>query len=342
MGRGGDGRRSMTNLGARPPVKLNYPQNRLLLGTVAHVDNRGVHKALDSQYPLEVSLEVLDLPARPRLAALLIAAAGPAAVAPPRPFAVVYFRDARGGPWDLIGRTETVLHDEYPRFVTKLKMSCATLADRMKEIRVVLYDRRDHGDDLRDQRFLGVTDCRLDDILSESLLRREFPLRSSDHARGHEVGRIVLSADVIRPIANDPCVVVDIEVASSTKGYTKLFYVLSRQMRSGDFTPVYRSEALSRDAKRFQPLARSLGALTAGVEDKMLRLELYQLSARGNHARIGFLKTSVAKLREADVNTRQLWWPGQVRDGVIDVGRVVLTFKDVCDDKLHFKFRFTQ
>lgn len=338
MGRGGDSAEGSTALSSVSSIKLKYPRNRLLLGTVAHVDTRGVQKALDTQYPLEVSIECFGLPTRSRFLALWQSTEL-------HPFAVVYFREPRGGPWELIGRTETVVHDEYPRFVTKLKLSCATAPDRLKEIRVMLYHRRDKGDDLRDQRFLGMAQCRLDDIVSEPLLRFSVPLApdvQDSTIKPGSWGYVTLSADIIRPIKKDIAVIFDVDVASSTKGTHKLFYVLSRQIRSGDYTPVYRSEVLARDEKRFASLTRSIAALTAGVEGKLLRLELYQFCPRGNHSKLGFMQTSIVKLREAEVNARQLWWPAHNDAGVVEICRVVLTGRDVSEDKVHFKFRFTQ
>jgi hypothetical protein len=327
-----------------PPVsiQLKYPKNRLLLGTMANMQdqNRGVHKALDTQYPLELSIECSNLPAA-RHRFLARRQAGEL-----RPFAVIFFRNPRGGPWELIGRTETVLHDEYVRFVTKLKLSCATVADRLKEIRVVLYDRRTSSDDLRDQRLVGSAECRLDDIVSEPLLRKALPVRNLEKEHGSrgppDLGEVILSADVIRPVATNTTVVFDVEVASISREDKRLFYVLSRQIRSGTYTAIYRSEVMGKNQKRFTSLSRALGAITAGVEGKLLRLDLYQFCPRGNHCKLGFMQTSISKLREGDVTARQLWWPGHTVAGMVDVGRVMLTARHMSDDKLAFRFRFTQ
>lgn len=328
---------------AVPPcqsIKLNYPKNRILLGTMAHVQNRGVHKALDTSYPLELSIECNNLPlpkkrflARHQLLEL-------------RPFCVIYFRNPRGGAWELMGRTETVLYDEYTRFVTKLKLSCSTVADRLKEIRVQVYDRRTPSDDLREQYLIGSAECSLDDVVSEALLRKELSIRRFEKEKGGvgaDLGDVVLSADVLRPLPTPVGVQFDVEMGSSTKEDKRMFYVISRQIRSGDYTPVYRSEVLGPEDKKFSPVNRSLGAITAGVEAKLLRFELFQFDPRGNHYKLGYMQTSITKLREAEVSTHQLWWPAY-NDvlGVIDVGRVVLVARKIDEGSLRFKFRFTQ
>lgn len=336
---------SGAELGLEAPksIQLNYPKNRLLLGTMANMqgENRGVHKALDTQYPLELSIDCMNLPHRQRFLSRRT-------VAELRPFAIIYFRNPRGGPWELIGRTETVFFDEFVRFVTKLKLSCATVADRLKEIRVVMYDRRAGGDDLRNQRLIGSVECRLDDIVSEPLLTKTLPVVNLEKGRSSrygstDLGEVTLSADVIRPVARDVIVVFDVEVASQAKDSKQLFFVLSRQIRSGTYTALYRSEVMAPTFNRFASVSRALCAITAGVESKLLRMELYQHDPRGAHVKLGFMQTSIAKLRGEDVTSRQLWWPSATTaEGVIDVGRVMMTGRHLSDDRLSFRFRFTQ
>jgi hypothetical protein len=362
MGRGGDGdfdfgaeRRAesdimgwagedvdLSGLEAPKSIRLKYPKNRLLLGSMANMqnENAGVQKALDTQYPLELSIECANLPHRQRFLSRR-------AVPHIRPFAVIFFRNPRGGPWELIGRTETIMHDEFTRFVTKLKLSCSTVVDRLKEIRVVVYDRRTGSDGLRDQRVIGSVECRLDDVVSEPLLTKTLPVENLERVRTPRsgpgyLGEVTLSADVIRPVPTDLVVVFDVEVASQAKQENRLFFVLSRQIRSGAYTALYRSEVMPPSNNRFASVSRTLGAITAGVESKLLRLELYQYDPRGLHVKLGFMQTSITKLRAEDVTSRQLWWPSAISESTTGVGRVMMTGRHLSDERLSFRFRFTQ
>lgn len=313
-------------------IRLQYPKSsRLMLGTTANLQQPAFLKALETRYPLELSLECRDLHVPLRLLPFRQA----------RPFAVFLYSEAPNAPWELIGRTETVLYDEYIRFVTKLKVCCATERDRQKILRVELFDRRSKSEHIEDQTFVGAAQCTLEDIIAEPLLRKELELGES---RVMQPGKIIVSADAIRANEKCPRLILNIDMGSSTKRNHRVFYVLSRQLQSGDYTPVYRSEVLSREQKRFQPMTRDLTAVTAGVDDKLLRLELYQFSNRGSHIRLGFMQTSIDKLRGCEKHSRLLWWPNAAGDGdnVIEVGRVVLIETLVSAEVLQFRLRVTQ
>lgn len=321
-----------------PTLRLQYPKSsRLLLGTTTNIQQPGFLKALETKYPLELSLECQALSAPPKLLRLSLERGRIL-----RPFAVFFYR--AGGPlsaWELIGRTETVLYDAYHRFVTKLKVCCATSEERRKQLRIEVYDRRTKSDHTEDQLFLGAAQCTLDDIISEPLLRKEIKLESSRNA---EPGSVVISADAIRPTPQAAKLGLYVDFASITKGQHRVFYVLSRQLQSGDYTALYRSEVLGKTEKRFKPLIRDVGAVTAGVEDKLIRLEIFQFSGKGQHIKLGFMQTSIDKLKKTGKNSSLLWWPSTSCDGdsVIEIGRVVVLEAAVRERSLKFRLRVTQ
>lgn len=323
-------------------IRLQYPKSsRLLLGTTTNIQQPGFLKALETRYPLELSVECFDLNPPSRLLPRLPGRSRVDRKWMLRPFAVFFYRN--GGahtPWELIGRTETVIYDDYHRFVTKLKVCCATPEDRRKELRIEVYDRRTKSDDIDDHTFIGASQCSLDDIISEPLLRRELRLDSS---RMLDPGRVVVSADAIRPSVGVQKITLSVDMASLTKGQHRMFFVLSRQLQSGDYTAVYRSEILDRDQKKFRPVMRDLSAVTAGVDDKLLRLELFQYNGRGAHIRLGFMQTSVDKLKKTGRGSRLLWWPSaSSEDGdIIDIGRVIL-LESSLGGHLKFRLRVTQ
>lgn len=327
-------------------IRLQYPKSsRLLLGTTVNIQHPGFIKALETSYPLELSLECHDLTTPPRLLPRLPAMRGGSRADRKwllRPFAVFFYRT--GGPemaWELIGRTETIAYDDYHRFVTKLKVGCATPEDRRKELRMEVYDRRSKSDVVEDHVFIGAAHCSLDDIISEPLLRRELRLESG---RTLEPGRAIISADAIRPTGESHKITLNVDMASITKGPHRVFFVLSRQLQSGDYTAVYRSEVLGKDEKKFKTVSRNTSAVTAGVDDKLLRLELFQYNPRGPHMKLGFMQTSVDKLKSTAHGSSLLWWPSSSCDGdnVIEVGRVVLLESYVSEENLRFRLRVTQ
>lgn len=365
--------------------RLQYPKSsRLLLGTTTNIQQPGFLKALETQYPLELSLECFDLVAPPRLLSRLSMRSRVDRHWALRPFAVFYYREGQhyingqhhghlhnagsndphsqshagmvnGNAWERIGRTETILYDDYHRFVTKLKVRCSTSEERRKQLRVEVYDRRTKTHDTDEHNFIGAAECSMDDIISEPLLRKEMRLGS---LRVVDPGRIVISADAIRPPCSGPAgpgtsssgggealkIRLRVDLSPGSKGVHRAFFVMSRQLQSGHYTAVYRSEIIGRDVKMFKEVTRDVAAITAGVDDKLLRLELFQYNGRAKHTRLGFMQTSVDKLKRTAIGQPLLWWTCAYSEDadLIDVGRVVLVDKKRDDEELHFRLRITK
>lgn len=312
-----------------PSIRLQYPKSsRLLLGTTANLQQPGFLKALEVNYPLELSLSCDSLANPPKFFSFS---------RPLRPFAMFFCRDHPSNEWELIGRTETVTYDIHYRFVTKLKVCCATPADRSKVLRVEVYDRRTKSERMTDQLFVGAAECQLEDIISEPLLRKRMKLQSG---RVSEPGWITLAADIVRPVEGEGKIALGMEISSITKGSGRVFYVLSRQGFCGEFTPVYRSEVLGKTEKRFKLFVRDTVAVTAGLEDKLLRVEIFQWGKNGP-LRLGFVQTSLEKLRQSQLYSGLLWWPCEGGEGAIEIGRVVVTEKELGDNASRFGLRVT-
>lgn len=348
MGRGGAAFGRISSMTMKGPyaeneeVKLQYPRNsRLLLGTLANVKQPGFLKALQTEYPVELSIECVNIVGARARGLLGRRARFPTDV---RPFAVFFFK--AGGadrPWQIIGRTETVLYDESARFVVKIKLACPTPEDRAKEFRIELFNRITVSPDLHEQQFLGAIESSIDAVVAEPLFRKEIAVQKS---RDLDSCSIIVSADIIRPSLVPTRAIIDVHFSSITKGATRVFYVISRQLPSGDFTPVYRSEVLEPDEKRFASMERRVDALTAGVDEKLLRIELYQLVDRRSRClKLGYLQTSLKKMMDMDWNSSLLWWPAAnetKHPEFVEIGRVVLLENDKSDSSNRFLLRVTQ
>lgn len=319
---------SATPRSSTPSIRLQYPKSsRLLLGTTANLQQPGFLRALETHYPLELSFscESLNVPSR------LFGS-----IRPIHPFAMFFYRSSPAAEWELIGRTETVTYDAEMRFVTKLKVCCATAEDRAKTLRVEVYHRRTKSERVEDQTFIGACECTLEDVIAEPVLRRRMKLVSG---KIDDPGWVILAADVVRPMVGAGKLGLAVDMSSVVKAGGKVFYVMSRQGQAGEFTPLYRSEVLGKGEKRFRMFNRDIGAVTAGVEDKVLRLELFQV-VKGTARRLGFVQTSVVKLRGCELNSGLVWWPCAGEKG-IEVGRVVVIGKDMNGDSLKLRLRVT-
>lgn len=132
---------------------------------------------------------------------------------------------------------------------------------------------------------------------------------------------------------------------SNAKEVHAAFYVLCRQLPSGDYTAVYRSEVIGRGTESFERIIRDVDAVIGGggEDDTLLRLELYQFSGKGKHTQLAFVQISVEKLRGTAIGQPLTWWAcnrlgpndRSVRGGwswgkrQMDVGQVVLVKKSV-------------
>lgn len=309
---------------------------------------------MQTAYPVELSIECIDIIAARSRSLLGRRAKFPREL---RPFVVFFFRqdaaEAVGGSgdsiplgkmlqWQLIGRSETVICDEYVRFVAKVKLAVPTTVDRAKEVRVELFNQLTPTNVLGEQQFLGAAESTIDAITSAPLFRREVPMMTS---RDLESCTLVLSADIIRPSIVPSRASINIDFASITKGAARCFYVISRQLPSADFTPIYRSEILEHDQKRFASMTRLVDALTAGVNDKLLRIEFYQVVSRGSKClKLGFLQTSFTKLKATRCNQGLPWWPAPnvlKHSDFVEIGRVVLLDSRIEEGHCGFILRVT-
>lgn len=118
-------------------------------------------------------------------------------------------------------------------------------------------------------------------------------LRSS---RGLDTGCLRVSANPVRP----PCTGVKqkkihldtaLSLATSpAKSTHDTLFVLLRQLPSGEYAAVYRSEVVGRGMGRFEKMIVDVQTVTGGCEnDTPLRLELYQFSPKGKHTQMGFV-----------------------------------------------------
>lgn len=328
--------------GESEEVRLQYPRNsRLLLGSLANVKQPGFLKAMQTEYPVELSIECSEI-----LGARVRGLLGRRARFPTdlRPFAVFFFKEAGlGRSWQLIGRTETVLYDEYLRFVAKIKLACPTPEDRAKEFRIELFNQLTPSGMLKEQQFLGWVESSIDAIVAEPLFRKEYCVQKS---RDLDMCQMVVSADLIRPSLVPARCTINVDFSSITKGAARVFYVISRQLPSADFTPVYRSEVLEAGQKRFASMDRLVDALTAGIDEKLLRLELYQVVDRRSRCiKLGYLQTSLKKMVTMDNHSSLLWWPAanEARHPeFVEIGRVVLLHQEKADNHYKFLLRVTQ
>ena len=116
-----------------------------------------------------------------------------------RPFCVILQRSGgSGSPWEILGRTETVEYNvssQGIRFLAKLKINVRQDKNRLKELRVEVWDRRMKSEKIDDQVFIGVGGCSVEEIVGHKEWTAAFVVREG---KGKVVGKVKLSGDLIK------------------------------------------------------------------------------------------------------------------------------------------------
>lgn len=323
--------------------RLKYPKSgRLILGAM----NANLDLGLSTFHlheGLQISLSCTDLVPSRLLKRLFFR------FAKLRPFAVIYQCEPQrainrnreleqdnsaenGFIWKEVGHTETILYDVVYRFVSKFKVRFESPQDRNTRLRVEVYDDHNKNKDMHERNFIGAIDFSIDDILSEPLLCKKMGLISS---RVADVGCLMVSGDAIRASCSghpsENKIHLHVEFAPSAKGPHGTFYVLSRQLQSGEYAAVYRSTVIRGNTHSFEVAVLGWPAITGGADDTVLRLEIYQYNRLSKIIELGHIRTSVERMKDVAIGEELLWWPSTIstRNKMINIEQAVLVNRSV-------------
>uniref|UniRef100_A0A7S1TI86 C2 domain-containing protein n=1 Tax=Compsopogon caeruleus TaxID=31354 RepID=A0A7S1TI86_9RHOD len=232
---------------------------------------------------------------------------------------LVYVRPAdesRG--WEKIGQTETIWDDLRPRFVESFLMPVFDDGSSLKGLRVEIYDRDGDGTNLDNQDFIGAAECLCQEILE--IPGHSITLELEDPKKPRKKrGNVILMLDGVIPC--DPPVSILFNFTASIPGVAnkKLVLIISKAMRKGQWTPVYRSEEARGKVTTFDPCTISKEKLCAGNDLRSFRIELHR-KKRFDLEQVGFFLSNLQKLSEATVGQSFRWWSparGLQKSGVV-------------------------
>lgn len=232
------------------------------------------------------------------------------------PFVVVYIaRLSRGGEvgWMEVGRTETVWDCLDPVFVKCFETKNWVNGGGIKgedlggvTVKVEVWDNDDDGNvDLKRHDYIGAAKCRLDDILKGQNMNLELRLKN---AKKKNPGFITLMAEPVRVPKPNMEVTFNFSLGRDiSSGLKKAFIVISRALKGGKWTPVWRTEIISihksmlsrseGNQREFRAVVLKLDQLTAGVDVKPLRIEFWRFKKSGSHERLGTAQTQYDQLK---------------------------------------------
>lgn len=90
----------------------------------------------------------------------------------------------------------------------------------------------------------------------------------------------------------------------------RIFFVVSRALKKGAFSPIYRSEVQTRDhLSKFDDVTLSSQVLHGGNAGRLFRLEVYRYYKNHSTSLLGFVQTSLEKLKTIEPGGQLYWWP---------------------------------
>jgi hypothetical protein len=254
-------------------------------------------------------------------------------------FAVVMMAGMEHGQWDELDRTETVLESRSPRFVKKIRIPAGTQVDRDAQYRVVLYNNNPNIKELRDMEFLGSAEFTIAGLLKEAQHSTEKEILSP--RSGRSKGTIVVSLDMVMHMSTVEQVTFDFGFTETAPVRNRICFVVSRALRKGRFSPVYRSEVQTKESlSKFDDVTLRSQDLHGGDERRLFRIEVYRFYLSGKTSLLGFVQTSLEKIKSMPPGTELYWWPALSGFPHVRV-KVVSAKLDVGDKSCWFCVRMT-
>ncbi|KAL5566183.1 hypothetical protein UlMin_029347 [Ulmus minor] len=219
------------------------------------------------------------------------------------PMAVVFAK--RDGKLEELGRTEVILNCLNPAWINKI-----TVAFQFEMVQPLIFqvydvDTRYHNVplktlNLKDQDFLGETNC----VLSEIVTKHSRTLTLNLHRRNgtrrvRNLGTITIHAEESVASRSGVEIAFRCSKLDNKDLFSKSdpFLRISRITESGGFVPICKTEVIDNDLNPiWKPVCLSMQQF--GSKDNPLIIECFDFNSNGNHDLIGKLQKSVADLEK--------------------------------------------
>lgn len=199
--------------------------------------------------------------------------------------------------WRCIGQTEVVWNELSPHWVKKFYLPYQRSIQKAVRLRFEIFDQDDESGNLDKQDFLGIAECDLVQITRVKPRIKSMTLMDRKLKEKKKLGSLIVSAEVIE--ATSPPHMVDVRflftVGCEMPHKESVFYVLSRAVSGAPelWTRIHRSGAMEPPKNwataefGFQDVSLTEEQLTAGDNERPLRIELYINRNNGSHMLAG-------------------------------------------------------
>jgi hypothetical protein len=251
--------------------------------------------------------------------------------------AVIFTPGKVKGDWEEWDRTEIIPGCHSPKFVKSVRLPAATELDRATIYQLRVYNQTHRAEQLVPSDIVGLCTFKLSEMLmdnSHTIHKNILSPRS-----GRKKGGVVLTLDFIRHMDPESKVIFDFGFTESAPLTDRLSFVITKALREGRFTPVYRSEIqTTQQLSKFEDACISPQDFHGGDERRLFRLELYQCHRNNRMLLLGYVQTSLEKLKTMEPGSQLYWWPALHG---LSFAHVRVISRKVDDKKCWFVLRIT-
>ncbi|PXF41687.1 hypothetical protein BWQ96_08608 [Gracilariopsis chorda] len=253
-------------------------------------------------------------------------------------FAVLFSEGAVPGTWEVTGKSEAVRCSPHIKLVKKFRLRAATELDRSEKIVIAFFNSSTPSHLLSPSRALGYEVFSASELIEAKRLTLKRRLRN-DRWNFWGNAQVVLSLDVIKHVSKKEMITIEFGLTSDAPRRNRMFFVLSRGLPQGTWSPIYKSEVRTRDdMASFNAVCLECLDFHGGDESKNFRLELHRWYKNGRTRPLGFIQTSLEKLKTMHASTYLYWWPAD--DGITSA-KVTLVRALASPSECRFQFSLT-
>lgn len=293
-----------------PNVAFNPFQLTTSRSVKFHSEN--ITKALGSTSAVELTVECRDLSRMEMFSKNNI-------------FVVLMAQGMEPGTWEEMYRTETVKDTRSPHFIQKFRLPASSEVDRETQYQIHVYNCRIGSQQTLDgMELIGTTQTTVAELLGAKQMTSENIVVSP--RSGKRKGSAVLTLDMIQHEDLAEETIFDFGFTPEAPVRNRIFFVISRAIQKGRFSPIYKSEVkVKEDLSKFEDVILSSQELHGGNQGRLFRIEIYRFYLNGTTTLLGFVQTSLEKLKTCDPGAQLYWWPAM--SGFTRVGFKIVSSK---------------
>lgn len=254
----------------------------------------------------------------------------------PQCFVAVFSEGVAPGQWQLLDKSEDMTGTSHMMFMKKFRLRAATALDRDERMLVAFFDRSTPKNKLDPMKGLGSAEFTVSQLLESKQMITEKNLRTGKQGSGVK-GCVSLALEMVYHVEEDQSITLDIGFLEDAPLRNRMFFVISRALRRGKWSPIYRSEVrLRNDVEKFEPVTLGAQEFHGGDIAKLFRLEVHRAYKNGRTKLLGFMQTSCEKLASMETNGQLYWWPA--REGITSA-KVLIQYAEKKDNDVWYSLR---